>query len=59
MSLMSSLVKIGKGAIKYCNAHSSGILTVAGMIGVVAVSIVSAECMKAAREAEKEAEEEK
>lgn len=59
MSFMSSLVKLGKGAVKYCSTHSSGILTAAGMIGVVATAIISAECMKAAREAEKEAEEEK
>ncbi len=50
MSFMSSLVKLGKGAVKYCSTHSSGILTAAGMIGVVATAIISAECMKAARE---------
>lgn len=57
MSFFSGLAKMGTKALKFCNTNASSILTITAMVGVVAVSIISAECKKAAEEAIKEEEE--
>lgn len=57
MSFFSGLAKIGTKALRFCSTNASGILTITAMVGVVAVSIISAECKKAAEEAIKEEEE--